>query len=196
MYRKKLVEDEITRSSFITSLLKRLVEINYESEEHIHRLRQMSKQIGYTIRLSDTEMEDLTLLSSMHDIGNLALPRNILMKPETLSKEEWEAVKKHPVIGYRIAQSSNRTASIAESILTHHERWDGSGYPIGLNGNEIPFISRIFAIIDAYDVMTHDRVYRKAIGHEEALNELRKYAGTQFDPKLVEIFTEMTLCQM
>ena len=196
MYKKNLVESEIARSSFISSLLKRLVKINYESEDHIHRLRQMSKQIGYTIRLSDSEMEDLTLLSSMHDIGNLAIPGNILMKPENLSKEEWEAIKKHPEIGYRIARSSNRTASIAEAILTHHERWDGTGYPIGLNGNDIPFISRIFAIIDAYDVMIHDRVYRKAMGHEEASDELRRCAGTQFDPKLVEIFTEMTLCQM
>lgn len=193
---KKLVESEITNNSFISSLMKRLVERNYESEEHIQRLRQMNMQIGYTIGLTDRELEKLTVLSSLHDIGNLAIPDSILTKPDSLLTEEWKTIKKHPGIGYRIAQSSNRIAFIAKAILTHHERWDGAGYPMGLNGNEIPFVSRIFAIIDAYDAMTHDRVYRKAICHKEALDELKKCAGTHFDPKLVEIFAEMVSCSI
>ena len=191
MYRKKLVESEVARNSFVSSLAKKLVDRNYESEDHIHRLRQLAMQMGYIIKLSDSEMEELSLLSSLHDIGNLTIPFGILMKPYSLSREEWETVKKHPEMGYRITQSSNRTASVAEAVLTHHERWDGNGYPVGLGGNEIPFISRIFSIIDAYDVMTHERPYREAVTHDKALDELKSCAGTQFDPKLVEIFIEM-----
>jgi diguanylate cyclase (GGDEF)-like protein len=193
MYRNKLVESETARNFIISSLEKTLTDRRYETEEHIQRLRQMSVQIGRSLGLSDKELEELILLSSLHDIGKLAILESILTKQDSLSLEEWEAMKKHPEIGYRIAQSSNRTASIAEAILAHHERWDGSGYPLGLKGNEIPFIPRIFAIIDAYDVMTHDTLYRKATSHEQALDELRRCAGTQFDPKLIEMFTESFL---
>ncbi|OHE59779.1 MAG: hypothetical protein A2Z47_13520 [Thermodesulfovibrio sp. RBG_19FT_COMBO_42_12] len=139
--------------------------------------------------LSERGLNELNLLASLHDIGKLAILDNVLMKPGVLSTEEWEMIKKHPEIGYRIAQSSNRTASIAEAILTHHERWDGAGYPLGLKGNGIPLLSRIFAIMDAYEVMTHDTAYRKAMSYEEALCELRRCAGTWFDPKLVKMFT-------
>jgi diguanylate cyclase (GGDEF)-like protein/PAS domain S-box-containing protein len=191
IYSKKLGLSDVARNSFIFSLLISLVEKNYECGNHINRLQQMTMKIGYEIKLSENELEELTLLSSLHDIGNLAIPDRIVMKPDRLTKDEWKAMKKHPEIGYRIAQYSHRTASIAETILTHHERWDGSGYPMGINGNDIPFISRIFSIVDAYDVMTHDKIYRKAMPHEKALIELRKCAGTQFDPKLVEIFTEI-----
>jgi diguanylate cyclase (GGDEF)-like protein len=191
MYKNKLMESDTTHNPIISSLEKKLVERNCEPEDHLNRLRQMTIQIGHKMGLSDREVDELNLLVSLHDIGKLAILDRILMKPDVLSAEEWEMMKKHPETGYRIAQSSNRTASIAEAVLTHHERWDGSGYPLGLNGNEIPFFSRIFAIIDAYDVMTRDTVYRKAMSDAEALNELRRCAGTQFDPKLVKMFTEI-----
>ena len=191
MYGNKLVEGESARSSIIFSLEKKLIERNYEPEEHIQRLRQLSVQIGHTIGLSNGEMEELSRFASLHDIGKLAILDRIIFKRGSLSAEEWEAIKKHPEIGYRIAQSSNSTAYIAKAILTHHERWDGGGYPLGLRGNEILLISRMLSILDAYDVMTHDRLYRKAISHGSALDELRRCSGTQFDPELVEIFTEM-----
>jgi HD-GYP domain-containing protein (c-di-GMP phosphodiesterase class II) len=97
-------------------------------------------------------------------------------------------MRKHPEIGYRIAMASPDFAHIADCILTHHERWDGSGYPNGLSGEEIPLLSRILAIVDAYDAMTQDRVYRKAIPREAALDEIKRSAGTQFDPSVVTEF--------
>jgi HD-GYP domain-containing protein (c-di-GMP phosphodiesterase class II) len=195
MYKNKLTESEDARSSIISSLVRNLMERNYEPEDHIKRLRQFTLQIGDAVRLTNSELNDLHLLASLHDIGKLAIPDVIIKRRGSLSKREWETVKKHSEIGYRIARSSRRTASIAEAILTHHEWWDGAGYPLGLKGNEIPFISRIFTIIDAYDVMTHDRVYSKTLNHEEALKELRRCAGTQFDPKLVELFSGIFLTQ-
>jgi response regulator RpfG family c-di-GMP phosphodiesterase len=191
MYKNKLMESDAIHNSIIFSLEKKLVERNCEPEDHLNRLRQMTIQIGHKMGLSDRELDELNLLVSLHDIGKLARLDRILMKPDVLSAEEWEMMKRHPEIGYRIAQFSNRTASIAEAILTHHERWDGTGYPLGLKGDQIPLISRIFAIIDAYDVMTRDTVYRKAISDAEALNELRRCAGTQFDPELVGKFIGM-----
>jgi HD-GYP domain-containing protein (c-di-GMP phosphodiesterase class II) len=107
-----------------------------------------------------------------------------------LSKNEWEIMKKHSEIGYRIAMSSPELEPIAEYILAHHERWDGNGYPQGLKGEEIPLLSRILAVVDSYDAMTEDRVYRKAMTHQAAIEEIKKNAGTQFDPNIAQIFID------
>lgn len=136
-------------------------------------------------------MDDLALLATLHDIGKIAIPEGIIIKPGNLSPEEWELIWKHPEIGYRIAGSSPELAPIAEAILAHHEWWDGSGYPRGLKGEEIPLISRIISIVDAYDVMTHGRPYKEAVGQEESLQELQGKAGTQFDPILTSMFIKM-----
>ena len=113
------------------------------------------------------------------------------MKPGPLTEDEWVEMKKHSEIGYRIIQASGELSHIARYILAHHERWDGRGYPHGLAGREIPFISRIIRVVDAYDVITNDRVYKKAASHEEALNELKRCAGTQFDAEIVSAFMEL-----
>ncbi len=102
-------------------------------------------------------------------------------------------MKRHPEIGYRIARASHKLARIADYILTHHERWDGAGYPKGLKGEDIPLLSRILAVADAYDAMTEDRVYRKAMSKEQAVEEIRRNAGTQFDPLIANIFIETIL---
>ena len=149
-------------------------------------------QIAQSLNLDKIEMDELALLASLHDIGNVAIPQEILMKAEPLDEDDWDKIKKHPEIGYRTAQSIPELRSIAEAILAHHEYWDGSGYPQGLSGTEIPILARIISVIDAYDVMTHDCVYKKAVSPEQALAELQKCSGSQFDPQIVDVFIKVT----
>jgi diguanylate cyclase (GGDEF)-like protein/PAS domain S-box-containing protein len=191
MYRSKLLESKYVRDSIISSLRRTLFEKNHESEEHTYRLQELALPIGRALGLPDGQLDDLKLLATLHDIGKIGVPQGIIIKPGNLSPEEWDLIRKHPEIGYRIAKSSLELAPIAEAILAHHEWWDGKGYPRGLKGEDIPLISRIIAIVDAYDVMTHAQPYKEAMSQEEALQELRKKAGSQFDPKLIAMFIEM-----
>jgi HD-GYP domain-containing protein (c-di-GMP phosphodiesterase class II) len=142
------------------------------------------------MRLSAKELDELVLLAVLHDIGKVGIKESVLQKTETLTAEDWEEMKKHPEIGCRIAQNTPELGPIAEYILCHHERWDGQGYPQGLKGEEIPLLCRILAVADAYDAMTSDRTYRKALSREEAIEEIKRNAGTQFDPQIVEMFLE------
>lgn len=185
MFRRKLLENKSARSAFITSLEKTLWTRSHETREHCQRLEDMALAIGRGINLPNTELDNLKLLASLHDIGKIAVPNNILEKPGKLSRKEWETIRKHPEIGYRIAVSSPEMAPIAEAILHHHERWDGRGYPLGFKGEEIPLLSRIIAIADAYDVMVNGRPYQAPINPQEAWEEIERCAGTQFDPTLV-----------
>ena len=145
------------------------------------------------MNLSENKLAELSLLSTLHDIGKVAISEGILLKQGKLLKSEWRLIKKHPEIGYNIARSSPHLAHVADTILTHHEWWDGSGYPQGLKGDEIPIISRILAIVDAYDAMISGRPYRKTMPKEAALAEIKKNAGTQFDPNIARIFAEALL---
>jgi len=188
MYTHKLVEGKSARSTIISSLQKTLYERSCETEEHANRMSQLSYKIGIEINLTQYEMDEMKLLMLLHDVGKIGIPDSILNKPEKLSIEEWYEMKKHPEIGYRIAQSTSELSHIAELILTHHERWDGTGYPLKLVGEQIPKLSRILAIIDTYDVMTHSRPYRKAVSQEEAIQEIIQWSGTQFDPTYVTAF--------
>jgi len=188
MYRNKLLENSSTRSSFISSLMNTLGTRSDETEEHTRRIRDRVNLIGKELDLALDELKNLDLLAALHDIGKIAVPDDILKKPGKLTDEEWEIIKKHPETGYKIALSLPELAPVAEGILTHHERWDGTGYPLGLKGDKIPLISRIISIVDAYDVMVNGRPYKKALTHQEALEEIKRCSGTQFDPWLVEKF--------
>ena len=126
----------------------------------------------------------------MHDIGKIAIEEGILNKPGKLDEDEWEEIKKHPEIGYRILSTVSELSEMSEYVLAHHERWDGSGYPRGLTGEDIPLQSRIIAIADAYDAMRSERSYRKALSKEYAISELEKGAGTQFNEACVRIFID------
>jgi len=191
MYKSKLLESKGLRDSIISSLRRTLFEKSHETEEHTFRLRELALQIGHALRLPDSDLDELALLATLHDIGKIAIPDGIIIKPGDLSPEEWEMICKHPETGYRIAGSSPELAPIAEAILAHHEWWDGNGYPRGLKGQDIPLISRIIAIVDAYDVMTHGQPYKKAVSSEEALRELQDKAGSQFDPVLISMFAKI-----
>ncbi|HZK70140.1 MAG TPA: HD domain-containing phosphohydrolase, partial [Clostridia bacterium] len=193
MYTHKLVEGKSARSTIISSLQKTLFERSSETEAHAKRMLVLASEFGSKINLTQYEMDEMQLLTLLHDVGKIGIADNILNKPDILSHEEWYEMRKHPEIGYRIAQSTSELSHIADLILTHHERWDGNGYPQGLKGESIPKLSRILSIIDTYDVMTHHRPYNEPVSEKEALDEISRCSGTQFDPKLAEIFVKLRM---
>ena len=188
MYKNKLMSGKSIRNSIITSLKTTLYENSFETEEHSGRMTQLCKKFGEVLGLPKSKIEELVVLAALHDIGKVAIPDEILSKPGKLTTDEMNQVKKHPEIGYRIAKSCPEISHVAEGILSHHERWDGEGYPNRLKGEKIPYESRIIAIIDSYDVMISDRPYKKRMSQEDAVKELRRCSGTQFDSCLVDKF--------
>lgn len=193
MYTRKLLEHKSLHSSLISSIKTTMLEKSYETEEHAERLVLLSVAVGKAMKISDEQLDELALLSTLHDIGKIVVDDKILNKAESLNEEEWTQMKKHPEVGYRIAMASPELISIAEYILCHHERWDGAGYPQGVKEEEIPLLSRIIAVTDAYDAMTQDRPYRKAMSKEEAAAQILLNAGKQFDPDIAKVFIEQVL---
>ena len=141
--------------------------------------------------LAEGEVERIRVAALLHDVGKVAVPEEILEKPSALTSTEWRTVVQHPRIGQVILEQAAALKEAVPIILHHHERYSGHGYPFGLRGNDIPLGARIVAIADAYDAMTNDRPYKRAIGHDEAIAELRRHAGTQFDPELVTLFCDL-----
>ncbi|UMZ74342.1 PAS domain S-box protein [Natranaerofaba carboxydovora] len=191
MYQNKLTESNSARSNIISALLGTLKEKSDETEEHAWRMTELSFKFGEVLDLCAEDLDKLSLLATMHDIGKVVISEEVLKKPGKLTKDEWEKIKEHPETGQRIARTSESLIYISEEILSHHERWDGKGYPYGLKGEEIPYLARIIAIIDAYDVMTNGRSYKKRMSKDEALDEIKACAGTQFDPNLAVAFEKM-----
>ncbi len=192
MSREKLHHHCSTRSFLVQTLSKALEVRDFITEGHAERLQDLVTQLALTMGLSEMRIQaDLRLFAQFHDIGKVGIPDQILFKNGPLTLEEMVIMKRHCEIGYRIAQASPDLLPIAEWILKHHEWWNGKGYPLGLKGEEIPLECRILAIADAYDAMTNDRPYRKALTREEALSEIKKCSGTQFDPRLVDMFLKM-----
>ncbi len=186
MYRNKLLEAKSITSTIISSLKKSLFEKSAKTEGHMEKVRELVLQIGKSMGLSGSQLDELALLATIYDIGKVAVLDDILNKKQALSEKEWKMIKRHPEVGYRIAIASKQLSSVAEYILTVHEWWDGSGYPQGLKGKKIPILSRIIAITDAYQAMRDGRPYKKPLGKNEAIEELKRCSGTQFDPELVE----------
>jgi diguanylate cyclase (GGDEF)-like protein/PAS domain S-box-containing protein len=190
MYHSKLTESRSTRNAIVASLGRALAEPTFETEGHTRRLEGLVVSFGKALGRVNDQIDDLILLATLHDVGKVSVPDSILMKPGSLDAEEWVMMKKHCETGYRIAQSTPELVHISEAILSHHERWDGTGYPRGLAGKDIPEIARILSIVDAYDAITAGRPYEGARGHNEALEEIALGAGTQFDPQLVHVFLQ------
>ncbi len=191
MYTEKL-SDIASREKHIIDIFKTVLAVrDPHIEKHAERLQDLAEALGKDIGLSGFELRKLRLLALLHDIGKIGTPDNMLFKPDKLTEEEWEIMKKHSEDGYKMAENIPQLVLIAREILYHHERWDGTGYPKGLKGEQIPILSRIIFIVDAYDVMLAERPYKKAMTEEEAIKELKGNAGTQFDPELVERFLKI-----
>ncbi len=188
---KKLLNNKSSRYEMLATLIKALQECDLDTEEHVQRTRDMGTKLGRRIGLTDVQISDLQLLCLLHDIGKIGVPLDILNKPGRLTENEWRTIKQHTVKGYEIAISQQDMGAIAQMILHHHERWDGKGYPDGLAGEDIPILSRIIAVVDSYDAMTHDRSYRKAMSVSDAIAEVKHCAGAQFDPMIAEAFVEL-----
>lgn len=188
MYFLKLEESKDAKLFTIQYLKERLRKISFETRGHKDRLVEVSILMAEELNLSEIEKEEIKILCEYHDIGKIGVPHNILLKEGSLNEDEWAQMKKHSEIGYHIIRSAKETLAIDELILVHHEKWNGSGYPRQLKGLQIPLIARLFSIADAYVAMVEGRPYKNKISHNEAIEEIKKQSGTQFDPSLVKIF--------
>jgi len=193
MYRHKLYESSSIRNQTIDLIMNTLYEKSNREMLHSIRVSEICEEMAINMNFSQDEVNQIRIAGLMHDIGKMGIDEKILNKTERLNSHEWKEIMKHPEIGYRILSSSNEFSEIAEYVLKHHERWDGSGYPRGFKGEEISLQSRIIAVADAFDAMTSDRPYRKGLTVEEAICEINKFSGTQFDPNIVKIFINMVM---
>ena len=193
IYKQKLLKKTSIKSGIFNSLK---IGSRFGSEEikqHAKRVSENAVKIGEKLGLHKTDLEELRIAAELHDIGKTVISEEIFLKPGPLTDKEYEIMKTHSEKGYRMVKASSELTSVAEIILYHHERYDGTGYPIGLKGEDIPLSSRIINVCDAYDGMINDRIYKKAMNVENALNNLRIYSGSQFDPKVVDAFIELQL---
>ncbi|MCJ7665538.1 MAG: diguanylate cyclase, partial [Actinobacteria bacterium] len=191
MYKNKMSGNRSIHENLVESLKDNLKKVDNRSEAHIKKMEEYALRVGRKLKLSSVKLEELSLLVSLHNIGKISLVDEIIAKRGRLTKEEWKIIRELPEIGYRIAESSPKLKPIAEPILSHHEWYNGKGYPRGIKGEEIPILSRISFIINSYEAMTRDRLYRKKLTKKEAIAEIKKYGGTQFDPKVAKVFLEI-----
>ena len=159
-----------------------------ETHGHSERVVSYSLRLGREYGLSSDEMKSLEFGSLLHDIGKIGVPDSILRKPAKLTEEEWVRMREHPLHGQQILRGIEFLQGASRVVAQHHEKWDGTGYPLGLRSEEIDICARIFAVADAFDAITSDRVYRRGKPYEAAAQELDDWAGRQFDPKVVEAF--------
>lgn len=186
--RRKLTEGPSVRGKAIYTIVNTLHEKNRREEQHSKRVSEIGYAFGRAIGLSERQINELKTIGLLHDVGKIGIDEKILNKMGHLTDSEYLEMKKHPEIGYRILSTVNEMGEIADYVLAHHEHYNGAGYPKRLKGEEIPYLSRIVAIIDAYDAMTSDRTYRLAMSNEEAIKEMKRASGSQFDPEIAELF--------
>ena len=185
---KALEEVESSYRSTLKALVQALEARDYETHGHSERVVTFSLRLGYELGLDKAALRDLELGALMHDIGKIGVSDAVLRKPAKLNEEEWEQMRLHPLHGQKILRNIAFLEGATRIVAQHHEKWDGTGYPYGLRGEDIDIGARIFSVADAYDAIISNRVYRKGRPYQKALAELEKFAGTQFDPFVVEAF--------
>jgi diguanylate cyclase (GGDEF)-like protein len=193
MYRKKIIASHSGRGQAINAMLTSFKENNPRERDHSNRVSRLCREIGQAMAFTEEQLNDLEILGLVHDIGKIAISDTIINKGTRLTEREWAELRRHPEIGYRILCSAANMQEIAGYVLYHHERWDGTGYPKAVKGRDIPIQSRILAVADAFDAMTSERPYRKPMGVDAAVDEIRRMAGVQFDPKIARVFVEDVL---
>ena len=189
MYRRKLSETQSMRNLTIQVILKTLNEKCHQEKHHADRVSYLSKKIGQAMQFDSVTLHETEIAGLMHDIGKITIHETILNNPGRLSTQDYNEIKRHPESSYHILKSVDAYAYLSEHALYHHERWDGLGYPKGLKGEEIPLIARIIAVAEAYEAMTSNRPYKETKTPEEAITELQRYSGAQFDPAIVALCT-------
>jgi HD-GYP domain-containing protein (c-di-GMP phosphodiesterase class II) len=171
-------------------LLQVLHERQPELHDHVEDVADLALSVGRRMRLLPEDLDELARAAELHDVGKMSVPEEILNKPGPLDDVEFGFIRQHTIVGERILAAAPALASVAKIVRASHERWDGSGYPDGLTGEEIPLAARIVLVCDAYHAMTAERPYQPPVPVADALAELRRCAGTHFDPKVIEVFCD------
>jgi len=188
---RALAEVEESYRVTLNALVAALDAREHETQSHSQRVCAYAETLARRLGLGGDDLVEIGRGALLHDVGKIGVPDSILLKPSSLSEAEWMVMRRHPSIGYDILRNIRFLVPAAEIVLAHQERWDGQGYPHGLAGTEIPVGARIFAVVDTLDAMTSDRPYRKGQSFDAAIREIRRCAGTQFDPWIVEGFLSM-----
>jgi len=193
MYRNKLSESSSVRSKTIDLILHSLFEKNDREMQHSQRVGNLCEKIARAMNFSKDDISQMNIAGMMHDIGKIGISEETLNKTEVLLPSEMTEIKRHSEIGYRILGSVSEFSKIADYVLEHHEKPDGTGYPKGLKDDEISVQAKIIALADSYDAMTSSRTYRKVLSGKEAVSELKRCSGTQFDPDIAKVFVVKVL---
>lgn len=193
MYRHKISERKSVKNKAISAIFKTLTDKYAVEKKHSEEVVRLSRLLGEALNFTEDQLKELSIAALFHDIGKISIPDSILNKPGKLTNEEYKIMKTHAENGYEILKAADEYSNLAIYASSHHEKWDGSGYPRGIKGEEIPLLSRVISIADSYETMISDRPYRKGKTKAYAISELIKYAGTQFDPKIAKIFVEKVL---
>jgi response regulator RpfG family c-di-GMP phosphodiesterase len=181
-----------TQAQILQTLGEAVAARHTETHTHTQRVTQLSLKLARALGLSGRALTGIEWGAALHDVGKIGIPDAILLKPSSLTDEEWETMKRHCEIGHRMLRGFSFLGNALDVVLHHHERFDGRGYPFGLSGETIPFSARIFAVVDAYDAMTSDRPYRPPVDPEDARQELARCSAAQFDPLVVDAFLAMS----
>jgi HD-GYP domain-containing protein (c-di-GMP phosphodiesterase class II) len=190
MYHHKLYESAEMRYRAIHHILQTLYEKSPREMQHSVNVGELSKEIAMSLKLVPEIADQANQAGVMHDIGKIGIDQNILEKEIKLDENEFKEIKRHSEVGYRLLNSVNGMAHLAPFVLEHHERWDGTGYPKGLSGESISMIARIIAVADGYDAMVSPRPYKQIMTKDEAMDEICRCAGKQYDPVVAHAFVE------